>query len=59
MVLYNGMPYQRDQLDPDELETVTMHKILDTTSFFQRAVYLVNHPPTSTEKDTATQLRFS
>ncbi|XP_064194922.1 UDP-glucose:glycoprotein glucosyltransferase 1 isoform X2 [Anguilla rostrata] len=40
VVLYNGMPYQRDQLDPDELETVTMHKILDTTSIFQRAVYL-------------------
>nr|XP_023674332.1 UDP-glucose:glycoprotein glucosyltransferase 1 isoform X2 [Paramormyrops kingsleyae] len=40
VVLYNGMPYQRDQLDPDELETVTMHKILETTSFYQRAVYL-------------------
>ncbi|KAG9343548.1 hypothetical protein JZ751_013714 [Albula glossodonta] len=40
VVLYNGMPYQREQLDPDELETVTMHKILDTTSFYQRAVYL-------------------
>ncbi|KAJ8384299.1 hypothetical protein AAFF_G00206560 [Aldrovandia affinis] len=40
VVLYNGMPYQRDQLDPDELETVTMHKILDTTTFYQRAVYL-------------------
>ncbi|XP_030630262.1 UDP-glucose:glycoprotein glucosyltransferase 1 isoform X2 [Chanos chanos] len=40
VVLYNGMPYQQDQLDPDELETVTMHKILETTSFFQRAVYL-------------------
>ncbi|XP_036410069.1 UDP-glucose:glycoprotein glucosyltransferase 1 isoform X2 [Megalops cyprinoides] len=40
VVLYNGMPYQKEQLDPDELETVTMHKILDTTSFFQRAVYL-------------------
>lgn len=42
VVLYNGMPYQRDQLDPDELETVTMHKILETTSFYQRAVYLVS-----------------
>ncbi|KAJ8270389.1 hypothetical protein GJAV_G00113890, partial [Gymnothorax javanicus] len=40
VVLYNGMPYQQEQLDPDELETVTMHKILDTTAFFQRAVYL-------------------
>ncbi|KAF4089528.1 hypothetical protein AMELA_G00068190 [Ameiurus melas] len=40
VVLYNGMPLQREQLDPDELETTVMHKILDTTSFFQRAVYL-------------------
>lgn len=35
------MPFQKDQLDPDDLETVTMHKILETTSIFQRAVYLV------------------
>lgn len=41
MVLFNGMPFQKDQLDPDDLETVTMHKILETTSIFQRAVYLV------------------
>ncbi|MBN3275545.1 UGGG1 glucosyltransferase, partial [Polyodon spathula] len=40
VALYNGMPYQREQLDADELETVTMHKILETTSFYQRAVYL-------------------
>ncbi|XP_034145677.1 UDP-glucose:glycoprotein glucosyltransferase 1 isoform X2 [Esox lucius] len=40
VVMYNGMPYQKEQLDPDELETVTMHKILETTSFYQRAVYL-------------------
>nr|XP_019953448.1 PREDICTED: UDP-glucose:glycoprotein glucosyltransferase 1 [Paralichthys olivaceus] len=40
VVMYNGVPYQREQLDPDELETVTMQKILETTSFYQRAVYL-------------------
>ncbi|XP_074465883.1 UDP-glucose:glycoprotein glucosyltransferase 1 isoform X1 [Sebastes fasciatus] len=40
VVMYNGIPYQREQLDPDELETVTMQKILETTSLFQRAVYL-------------------
>ncbi|XP_047197614.1 UDP-glucose:glycoprotein glucosyltransferase 1 isoform X1 [Hippoglossus stenolepis] len=40
VVLYNGVPYQREQLDPDEMETVTMQKILETTSFYQRAVYL-------------------
>lgn len=43
VVLFNGMPFQKEQLDPDELETVTMHKILETTSFFQRAVYLVSY----------------
>uniref|UniRef100_A0A8C3BCE6 UDP-glucose ceramide glucosyltransferase-like 1 n=1 Tax=Cairina moschata TaxID=8855 RepID=A0A8C3BCE6_CAIMO len=42
VVLFNGMPFQKDQLDPDDLETVTMHKILETTSIFQRAVYLVD-----------------
>ncbi|XP_054981511.1 UDP-glucose:glycoprotein glucosyltransferase 1 isoform X2 [Sorex araneus] len=40
VVLFNGMPLEKEQLDPDELETVTMHKILETTAFFQRAVYL-------------------
>ncbi|XP_076013398.1 UDP-glucose:glycoprotein glucosyltransferase 1 [Genypterus blacodes] len=40
VVMYNGVPYQREQLDPDELETTTMQKILETTSFFQRAVYV-------------------
>ncbi|KAM8953224.1 UDP-glucose:glycoprotein glucosyltransferase 1 [Pelodytes ibericus] len=40
VVLFNGMPFQKDQLEPDELETATMHKILETTSFFQKAVYL-------------------
>lgn len=42
VVLFNGMPLEKDQLDPDELETITMHKILETTTFFQRAVYLVS-----------------
>ncbi|XP_005910042.1 UDP-glucose:glycoprotein glucosyltransferase 1 isoform X1 [Bos mutus] len=40
VVLFNGVPLEREQLDPDELETITMHKILETTTFFQRAVYL-------------------
>uniref|UniRef100_A0A672IQ26 UDP-glucose glycoprotein glucosyltransferase 1 n=1 Tax=Salarias fasciatus TaxID=181472 RepID=A0A672IQ26_SALFA len=41
VVMYNGIPFQREHLDPDELETVTMQKILETTSFYQRAVYLL------------------
>uniref|UniRef100_A0A8C7XD53 UDP-glucose ceramide glucosyltransferase-like 1 n=1 Tax=Oryzias sinensis TaxID=183150 RepID=A0A8C7XD53_9TELE len=40
VVMYNGIPYRKEQLDPDELETVTMQKILETTSVYQRAVYL-------------------
>ncbi|XP_054652260.1 UDP-glucose:glycoprotein glucosyltransferase 1 isoform X2 [Dunckerocampus dactyliophorus] len=40
VVMYNGIPYQREHLDSDELETITMQKILDTTTFYQRAVYL-------------------
>ncbi|XP_068195286.1 UDP-glucose:glycoprotein glucosyltransferase 1 isoform X2 [Antennarius striatus] len=40
VVMYNGIPYQREQLDPDEMETVTMQKILETTTVYQRAVYL-------------------
>ncbi|XP_077394510.1 UDP-glucose:glycoprotein glucosyltransferase 1 isoform X1 [Festucalex cinctus] len=40
VVMYNGIPYQREHLEPDELETITMQKILETTSFYQRAVYL-------------------
>ncbi|KAJ8777826.1 hypothetical protein J1605_014179 [Eschrichtius robustus] len=40
VVLFNGMPFEKEQVDPDELETITMHKILETTTFFQRAVYL-------------------
>ncbi|XP_075794463.1 UDP-glucose:glycoprotein glucosyltransferase 1 isoform X2 [Pelodiscus sinensis] len=40
IVLFNGMPFQKEQLDPDDLETITMQKILETTSIFQRAVYL-------------------
>ncbi|KAL0624514.1 UDP-glucoseglycoprotein glucosyltransferase 1 [Plecturocebus cupreus] len=44
IVLFNGMPFEKEQLDPDELETITMHKILETTTFFQRAVYLGELP---------------
>nr|XP_061798346.1 UDP-glucose:glycoprotein glucosyltransferase 1-like [Nerophis lumbriciformis] len=40
VVMYNGIPYPREHLEPDELETITMQKILETTSFYQRAVYL-------------------
>ena len=54
VVMYNGMPFQREQLDPDELETVTMHKILEHTTLFQRAVYLVRTPCMYTHAHTHT-----
>uniref|UniRef100_A0A670I460 UDP-glucose ceramide glucosyltransferase-like 1 n=1 Tax=Podarcis muralis TaxID=64176 RepID=A0A670I460_PODMU len=41
IVLFNGMPFQKEQLDPDELETVTMHKILETTNVVE---YIMNQP---------------
>ncbi|XP_075057628.1 UDP-glucose:glycoprotein glucosyltransferase 1 isoform X2 [Mixophyes fleayi] len=40
VVLFNGIPFPKDQLVPDELETAAMHKILESTTFFQKAVYL-------------------
>ena len=56
VVMYNGMPYQREQLDPEELETVTMNKILETTSFYQRAVYMVSQTDRQTETYRPTYL---
>lgn len=59
VVMYNGIPYQREQLDPDELETVTMQKILETTSLYQRAVYLVRaHTDTHTLIYSHSQLKY-
>lgn len=52
VVMYNGIPYQREQLDPDELETVTMQKILETTTYYQRAVYLVSESSSHKSKET-------
>ncbi|KAE8604939.1 hypothetical protein XENTR_v10014902 [Xenopus tropicalis] len=40
VVLFNGIPFSKEQLQPDELETATMQKIMETTTFFQKAVYL-------------------
>ncbi|KAL6090606.1 hypothetical protein STEG23_009455, partial [Scotinomys teguina] len=57
VILFNGMPLEKEQLDPDELETITMHKILETTTFFQRAVYL-ECPPRKSMK-TSNNVRIS
>lgn len=44
MALFNGMPLSREEMDPEELETVLLQRIMDSTSFFQRAVLMVGLP---------------
>ena len=41
LALFNGVPLNAEEMDPDELETVILQRIMDTTNFFQRAVYMV------------------
>ncbi|XP_055734579.1 UDP-glucose:glycoprotein glucosyltransferase 2 isoform X1 [Salvelinus fontinalis] len=40
LALFNGVPLNAEEMDPDELETVILQRIMDTTNFFQRAVYM-------------------
>uniref|UniRef100_A0A4W5PFA1 UDP-glucose ceramide glucosyltransferase-like 1 n=1 Tax=Hucho hucho TaxID=62062 RepID=A0A4W5PFA1_9TELE len=40
LALFNGVPLNSEEMDPDELETVILQRIMDTTNFFQRAVYM-------------------
>uniref|UniRef100_A0A8B9T713 UDP-glucose ceramide glucosyltransferase-like 1 n=1 Tax=Anas platyrhynchos TaxID=8839 RepID=A0A8B9T713_ANAPL len=39
--LFNGVPFNREEMDAAELETVILQKIIDATGFFQRAVFMV------------------
>uniref|UniRef100_A0A8B9VPR4 UDP-glucose glycoprotein glucosyltransferase 2 n=1 Tax=Anas zonorhyncha TaxID=75864 RepID=A0A8B9VPR4_9AVES len=39
--LFNGVPFNREDMDAAELETVILQKIIDATGFFQRAVFMV------------------
>ncbi|KAJ0070361.1 hypothetical protein NL108_007747, partial [Boleophthalmus pectinirostris] len=41
LALFNGVPLSPDEMDPDELETVLLQRIMDTTNVFQRAVFMV------------------
>uniref|UniRef100_A0A9J7Z7U1 UDP-glucose ceramide glucosyltransferase-like 1 n=1 Tax=Cyprinus carpio carpio TaxID=630221 RepID=A0A9J7Z7U1_CYPCA len=34
--LFNGVPLSSEEMDPEELETVLLQKIMETTNFFQR-----------------------
>ncbi|KAI2660673.1 UDP-glucose:glycoprotein glucosyltransferase 2 [Labeo rohita] len=38
--LFNGVPLNSEEMDPEELETVLLQKIMETTNFFQRAVFM-------------------
>lgn len=49
LALFNGVPLNSDEMDPDELEAVILQRIMDTTSTFQRAVFTV---VTSVQKET-------
>ncbi|KAK7882501.1 hypothetical protein WMY93_028675 [Mugilogobius chulae] len=40
LALFNGVPLSPDEMDPDELETVLLQRIMDTTNTFQRAVFM-------------------
>lgn len=41
LALFNGVPLNPDEMDPDELEAIILQRIMDTTTAFQRAVFMV------------------
>lgn len=50
LALFNGVPLSPDEMDPDELETIILQRIMVTTTAFQRAVFMVWH--ICTERDS-------
>uniref|UniRef100_A0A3P9N2B0 UDP-glucose ceramide glucosyltransferase-like 1 n=1 Tax=Poecilia reticulata TaxID=8081 RepID=A0A3P9N2B0_POERE len=40
VALFNGVPLNPDEMDPEELETIILQRIMDTTAAFQRAVFM-------------------
>ncbi|XP_029385904.1 UDP-glucose:glycoprotein glucosyltransferase 2 isoform X3 [Echeneis naucrates] len=40
LALFNGVPLSQDEMDPEELETIILQRIMDTTTAFQRAVFM-------------------
>uniref|UniRef100_UPI003AAA24A0 UDP-glucose:glycoprotein glucosyltransferase 2 n=1 Tax=Centroberyx gerrardi TaxID=166262 RepID=UPI003AAA24A0 len=40
LALFNGVPLSPEEMEPEELETVILQRIMDTTSVFQRAVFM-------------------
>uniref|UniRef100_A0A665TBG3 UDP-glucose ceramide glucosyltransferase-like 1 n=1 Tax=Echeneis naucrates TaxID=173247 RepID=A0A665TBG3_ECHNA len=41
LALFNGVPLSQDEMDPEELETIILQRIMDTTTAFQRAVFML------------------
>ena len=41
LALFNGVPLSPEEMDPDELETIILQRIMDATNFYQRAVFMV------------------
>uniref|UniRef100_A0A8B9FU72 UDP-glucose ceramide glucosyltransferase-like 1 n=1 Tax=Amazona collaria TaxID=241587 RepID=A0A8B9FU72_9PSIT len=39
--LFNGVPFNREEMDAAELETIILQRIIDATGIFQRAVFMV------------------
>ncbi|KAF6717389.1 UDP-glucose:glycoprotein glucosyltransferase 1 [Oryzias melastigma] len=40
LALFNGIPLNPDEMDPEELETIILQRIMDSTTTFQRAVFM-------------------
>ncbi|XP_068602278.1 UDP-glucose:glycoprotein glucosyltransferase 2 [Brachionichthys hirsutus] len=40
LALFNGVTLSPDEMDPDELETILLQRIMDTTTVLQRAVFM-------------------
>ncbi|XP_069558740.1 UDP-glucose:glycoprotein glucosyltransferase 2 [Brachyistius frenatus] len=40
LALFNGVPLSSEEMDPEELETIILQRIMDTTNAFQRAVFM-------------------
>ncbi|XP_056891961.1 UDP-glucose:glycoprotein glucosyltransferase 2 isoform X1 [Takifugu flavidus] len=40
LALFNGVALSSDEMDPDELEAIILQRIMDTTTTFQRAVFM-------------------
>lgn len=54
VALFNGVPLNSDEMDPDELEAVILQRIMDTTTTFQRAVFTVQKEPRASLSTSST-----